>query len=64
MKIEDARPGQCVAYLVRRPTGPAIKYGGHVVRINRVRITVRLHIGDGKYISRAIKPEHLFRRSV
>jgi len=64
MKIEDARPGQCVVYIIRRRHGPVIRYGGHVSRVNRKRVTVRLYIGDGKYISRAIRPGNLKRKSI
>lgn len=61
--LADFRPGQAVTYehspSWRRIHGPVKRFGGYVVRVNCALITVRLHIGNGWFITRAIRPERL-----
>jgi len=61
--LGDFRPGQAVTYqhAVRghRRCRQVVRFGGYVLRVNCKLITVRLHVGDGRFINRAIRPERL-----
>ncbi len=61
--LTDFQPGQAVTYQhearCHRGHGRIVSFGGYVLRANCKLVTVRLHVGNGKWINRAVRPERL-----